>query len=149
MYNSRDMYVRLVQHFEGDALEKIMSLMNAVIKRTNAYRELDCDTYLRVHILCVHPSHQQKGVGAALLKVCVQVASSLGISAIGGIFTSGGAQSLALKLDFRLVAEIRYGRWVVDNRVVFDDSGKGNYSAAFMGTRVPREESHGELGDGK
>lgn len=140
----------LVQNFEGDALEKIMSLINALIKRTNAYRELDCDTYLRVYVLCVHPSHQQKGVGAALLKACVQVASTLGVPAIGGVFTSGLSQSLALKLGFRLVAEIRYSRWVVDDRVVFDDIGKGNYSAAFMGMRISREESPGEsLGGGK
>lgn len=142
------MYVRLIQNFEGDALEKIMSLINALIKRTNVYRELDCDTYLRVHVLCVHPSHQQKGVGAALLKACVQVASKLGMPAIGGVFTSGLSQSLALKLGFRLVAEIRYSRWVVDDRVVFDNTGKGNYSAAFMGMRIPHEESSGESLEG-
>jgi len=141
--------VRLIQNFEGDALEKIMGLVNALIKRTNAYKELDCDVYLRVHVLCVHPSYQHKGVGAALLKVCVQVTSTLDLRAIGGVFTSGPSQSLALKLGFRLIAEIRYSRWVVDDRVVFDDTGKGNYSAAFMGMRIPCEESHAELGDGK
>lgn len=126
-----------------------MGLINALIKRTNAYRELDCNAYLRIHVLCVHPSYQQKGIGTALLRVCVQVASTLGMPAIGGIFTSGLSQSLALKLGFRLVAEIRYSRWVVKDRVVFDDSGKGNYSAAFMGMRIPREESRAELGDRK
>ncbi|XP_011689090.1 PREDICTED: uncharacterized protein LOC105450781 isoform X2 [Wasmannia auropunctata] len=134
-----DTYNR-VQNFDGDALEKIMGLINALIKRSNMYTELDCDAYLRVHILCVHPSYQQKGVGAALLKTCVQIASTLGIPAIGSVFTSGLSQSLALKLNFRLIAEIRYSRWVVDDRVVFDDTGKGNYSAAFMGMRISRDE---------
>ncbi|KYM96734.1 hypothetical protein ALC62_12526 [Cyphomyrmex costatus] len=127
-----DTYNR-VQNFEGDALEKIMGLVNALIKRSNMYKEFDCDIYLRVHVLCVHPSYQQKGVGTALLKVCTQVASILDMSAVGAIFTSGLSQSLALKMGFRFIAEIRYSRWVVNDRVVFDDTGKGNYSAAFMG----------------
>ncbi|XP_011864465.1 PREDICTED: uncharacterized protein LOC105560190 [Vollenhovia emeryi] len=143
-----DTYNR-VQNFEGDALEKIMGLINALIKRANVHGTLGCDAYLRVHVLCVHPSHQQRGVGAALLRACVQVASTLGMPAIGGVFTSGPSQSLALKLGLRLVAEIRYSRWIVDDRVVFDDSGKGNYSAALMGTQIPREESRDVLGDGK
>jgi N-acetylglutamate synthase-like GNAT family acetyltransferase len=110
-----------------------MNLINTLIKQTNAYKELDCDTYFRVHILCVHPSYQQKGISMALLKACINVASTLDISAIGGVFTSGLSQSLALKLGFRLVSEIRYSRWIVDDQVIFDDPGKGNYSIAFMG----------------
>ncbi|XP_018045213.1 PREDICTED: uncharacterized protein LOC108685085 [Atta colombica] len=131
-----DVYNR-VQNFEGDALEKIMGLINALIKQSNAYKEFDCEIYFRVHVLCVHPSYQQKGIGAALLKVCIQVASKFDILAVGAIFTSGLSQSLALKLGFRLIAEIRYSRWVVGDRVVFDDTGKGNYSAAFMGIKIP------------
>ncbi|EGI65427.1 hypothetical protein G5I_06098 [Acromyrmex echinatior] len=133
-----DVYNR-VRNFEGDALEKIMGLMNALIKRSNVYEEFDCDLYFRIKVLCVHPSYQQKGVGTALLKVCIQVASKLGISVVGGIFTSGLSQSLALKLGFRLIAEIRYSRWVVEDRIVFDDTGKGNYSVAFMAIRTPCE----------
>ncbi|KYN40646.1 hypothetical protein ALC56_04955 [Trachymyrmex septentrionalis] len=133
-----DIYNRVL-NFEGDALEKIMGLINALIKRSNVYEEFDCDIYLRIHVLCVHPSYQQKGVATALLKVCIQVASKLDISAVGVVFTSGLSQSLALKLGFRLIAEIRYSRWVVEDRVVFDDTGKGNYSVAFMGIQTPRE----------
>lgn len=130
-----------LQSFEGNALEKIMSLISALIKQADAYKELECDTYSRVHILCVHPSYQQKNIGAALLNACVQVATTLNVSAIGGVFTSGHSQSLASKLGFCLISEIRYSRWIVDDHVVFDDTGKGNYSAAFMGMRIPTEES--------
>ncbi|XP_070155141.1 uncharacterized protein [Polyergus mexicanus] len=135
-----DTYNR-VQNFEGKALEKIMSLISALIKQTDAYKELECNVYFRVHILCVHPSYQQKNIGAALLNTCVQVASTLNLAAIGGVFASGRSQSLALKHGFRLVTEIRYSRWIIDDHVVFDDTGKGNYSAAFMGMRVSTEES--------
>lgn len=97
--------------------------------------------YLRVHVLCVHPSYQQKGVGTALLETCVQVASTLDAPAIGGVFTSAAGQSLAAKLGFANISEIRYSRWIVNEEVVFDDPGRGNYSAAFMGMRIPSEES--------
>ncbi|XP_029174494.1 uncharacterized protein LOC114943073 [Nylanderia fulva] len=135
-----DTYDR-VQNFEGKALEKIMGLIGALIKQTSAYKELECDAYFRVHILCVHPSYQQKDIGAALLNACIRIASTLNMTAIGGIFTSGRSQSLALKLGLHLISEIRYSRWVVDDQVMFDDTGKGNYSAAFMGIRISREES--------
>ncbi|XP_050451733.1 uncharacterized protein LOC126851627 [Cataglyphis hispanica] len=138
-----DTYNR-VQNFEGKALEKIMSLLSAVIKQADAYKELECDMYFRLHILCVHPSYRQKGVDDALLSACVQVASTLNLTAIGGIFTSGRSQSLVLKHGFRVVSEIRYSRWIVDDRVVFDDTGKGNYSAAFMGMQISIEESFRE-----
>lgn len=113
-----------------------MKLINTLIKQTNAYEELDCDAYFRVYLLCVHPSYQQKGIGTALLKACIDVAPTFDMPAIGGVFTSGLSQSLALKLGFRLISEIRYSRWIVDDQVVFDDPGKGNYSVAFMGMRI-------------
>lgn len=138
--NKSDTYDR-VQNFEGKALEKMMGLISALIRQTNVYKELECDEYFRIHILCVHPSHQQKNIGAALLNACIRVASTLNMTAIGGVFTSGRSQSLALKLGFHLVSEIRYSRWIVDDQVVFDDTGKGNYSAAFMGMRIFSEES--------
>lgn len=113
-----------------------MSLINTLIKQANAYKELGCDVYFRVHVLCVHPSYRQKDVDMALLKTCIEIASTLGVPAIGGVFTSGYGQSLALKLGFRLISEIRYSRWIVDDQIVFDDPGKGNYSAAFMGMKI-------------
>lgn len=132
--------IDLLQKFDGDALKDIMHLINTVVKQANVYEKFDCDAYLRVHILCVHPSYQKKGVGMSLLTTCVHVASTLNMPAIGGVFTSGLSQSLATKLGFDLVSEIRYSRWVVDDKVVFDDPGKGNYSAAFMGMKIPSEE---------
>ncbi|XP_014483698.1 PREDICTED: uncharacterized protein LOC106749100 [Dinoponera quadriceps] len=135
-----DTYNRVLK-FEGNTLENIMRLINAVIKQTNVYRELECEAYFRVHLLCVHPSYQKKGIGMSLLTTCVQVASTLKMSAIGGVFTSGLSQSLATKVGFSLISEIRYSRWVVNDNVVFDDPGKGNYSAAFMGMIISSQES--------
>ncbi|XP_067208541.1 uncharacterized protein [Linepithema humile] len=64
---------------------------------------------------------------------------------IDGVFTSGLSQSLAPKLGFRFVSEIRYSQWVVDNQIVFDDPGNGNYSAAFMRMQIPFQKSISKL----
>lgn len=118
-----------------------MGLINAVIKQADAYKELCCDVYLRVHVLCVHPSYREKGVGTALLRTCIQVASTLDMPAIGGVFTSSLSQSLAVKQGLRTISEIRYSRWTINDEVVFDDPGRGNYSAAFMGMRLTSDDS--------
>lgn len=117
-----------------------MQLKHAVIAGTNAYEWFGRDKYFRVYILCVHPSYHGKGIDVALLDACVQVAITLEMPAIGGIFTSGADQSMAQAAGFQILSEIRYGRWVVDDRVVFDDPGRGNYTAAFMGMLIPLEE---------
>ena len=128
------------QIFEGEVLHQIMQLKNTLITRTNAYEWFGHDKYFRVYILCVHPSYHGKGIDAALLDACVQVAITLEMPAIGGIFTSGADQSMAEAAGFQILSEIRYGLWIVDDRVVFDDPGRGNYTAAFMGMLIPYEE---------
>ncbi|KAK2583537.1 hypothetical protein KPH14_009492 [Odynerus spinipes] len=121
------------QELKGKALNKIMHLINAVISQTNAYDNFGHDEYFRVYLLCVHPTYQSKDVGFALLRACVHAARAMKLPAVGGIFTSGHNQTLAQKVGFSIVSEIRYSRWIVNDEVVFDDPGKGNYSAAFMG----------------
>lgn len=130
-----------MQTYEGDALQKIMHLLNTVVKQENVYKVLNCDMYLRIHIICVHPSYQEKGIDVALLKTSMETASAMSIPAVGGIFTSGASQTMADRLGFRLISEIRYGRWIVDNEIVFDDPGRGNYSAAFMALRIEADET--------
>lgn len=89
-----------------------------------------------MQILWVHPSYQGKGIEAALLNACVSLAISLELPAVAGIFTSGACQARAESLGFEKHAEIPYSRWIVNDRVIFDDPGRGNYSAAFMGKLV-------------
>ncbi|XP_076754263.1 uncharacterized protein LOC143425404 [Xylocopa sonorina] len=136
-----DTYCR-VQILEGDALRKIMHLQNTLLKQTNAHEMFGHPEYFCVYLLCVHPSYQNKGVEIAILNACVQVAASLKLPAIAGIFTSGAAQTRARSMGFELLSEIRYSSWLANDRIVFDDPGRGNYSAAIMGKLVqPQEDS--------
>ncbi|XP_076618901.1 uncharacterized protein LOC143340608 [Colletes latitarsis] len=140
-------YSRL-QVLEGKSLQKIMHLKNTLIVQTNAYERFGHDEYFRIYILQVHPSYHGKGIEIALLNACVQVARTLKMPAIGGIFTCGAGQARAESVGFQLFSEIRYSQWIINDHVVFDDPGKGNYSAAFMGMTISLEEdSNHELVD--
>ncbi|XP_076240035.1 uncharacterized protein LOC143182736 [Calliopsis andreniformis] len=134
-----DTYER-VQIFEGKTLKRIMHLQNTLIKETDVYEKFGHDNYLRIYILCVHPSYREKEIDITLLAVCMQVAITLKMPAIGGVFTSGASQSLARSVGYEMLWEIRYNQWIIDDHVVFDDPGRGNYSAAFMGQLVSLEE---------
>lgn len=119
-----------------------MHLLNTLIKQTNAHERFGQQEYYCVYVLCVHPSYREKGVEYALLNACVQVAVSLRIRAIGGLFTCGASQAWARSMGFELLSEIRYSLWILNDRIVFDDPGRGNYSAAMMGKLIaPEEES--------
>lgn len=142
--NRRPRFKRNVHVFQiiggGKCLENIMHLKHTLILRTNAYETFGHDKYFRIYILCVHPSYRGKGIELGILNACVQVARTLKMPAIGGIFTSGESQSFAESCGFRQFAEIHYSQWIVNERVIFDDPGRGNYSVAFMGMLISHEE---------
>ncbi|XP_076389861.1 uncharacterized protein LOC105662944 isoform X2 [Megachile rotundata] len=129
-----------VQIIEGETLKKIMHLRNSLTLQTKAHEKFGHNEYVTVYILYVHPSYQGKGVEVALLNACVQEAITLKMPAIGGIFTCGKSQAQAEQVGFELISEIRYSQWIIDDRIVFDDPGRGNYTAAFMGKVIQLEE---------
>ncbi|XP_076279073.1 uncharacterized protein LOC143208487 [Lasioglossum baleicum] len=138
-----DVYNR-AQIFEGTKFNNIMHLMNTLILQTDPYEKFGQPEYFRIYLICVHPSYQEKDVEVALLDACVQAAKSLNFLSIGGIFTSGASQTKARCSGFTLFSEIRYSRWVVEDRVVFNDPGRGNYSAAFMGMSITIEDEESQ-----
>lgn len=105
-----------------------------IVKQINPYKKLGCDMILRIYIICVHESYQSKGLESILLENCIRVAIASKILAVVGIFTSNDSQKLAEKYSFKVLNEIHYGRWIVDDEIVFINPGMGNYSVAFMGT---------------
>ncbi|KAF7380988.1 hypothetical protein HZH68_015863 [Vespula germanica] len=121
------------QVLTGRSLEDIILLINEVTNQSDIYVKFKQDSYLRIYILCVHPTYKNKGVETALLRAFIQAARAMKLAAIGGVFTSGYNQLLAEQIGFKILSEIRYNRWIVNDTVVFDDPGKGNYSVAFMG----------------
>ncbi|XP_023290723.1 uncharacterized protein LOC105694443 [Orussus abietinus] len=133
-----DTYDR-VQILRGEALEMVMHLMSALLNQARVHDYYNCTKIYRVNVICVHPSYQQKGLITSLLEACVQVAVSMQVPVLAGFFTSGASQSIGHNLGFEILSEIRYSRWIVDDEIVFDDPGIGNYSAAFMAMRTPTD----------
>lgn len=121
-----------------------MLLRNTLVKETDAYEKFGHDKHIRIDILCVHPSYQEKGVDIALLDASIQLAITLKMPAIAGIFTSGDSQTKAQTVGFEILWEIRYSQWIVDDYVVFDDPGRGNYAAAFMGKLLSVKEENND-----
>lgn len=131
------MIVFFFKIFQGGAVEKIMHLNNTLIKKADVYTQLETEIYLRIYILCVHPSYLSKGLKSGLLEAFIQMAIALEIPAIGGIFSSGDDQKLAANLGFKLLLEIPYSQWSLNGEIIFDNPGSGNYSVAFMAMQTP------------
>lgn len=60
---------------------------------------------------------------------------------VAGVFTTTEDQEIAENVEFTKHVEIAYNNWIVDDEVVFDDPGVGNYSAAFMFMLTPDEQT--------
>ncbi|XP_046742023.1 uncharacterized protein LOC124408828 isoform X2 [Diprion similis] len=135
-----EVYNRM-QVLKGEALPKILHLKNTLIKQAEIYKTLNIEEYLMIYILSVHPSFERKGVRAALIQATISVGRTLKSPIIFGIFTSKVDQEVAETLNFETFSIIQYSRWIVDDEVVFDDPGIGNYSAALMGFVVPKEQN--------
>lgn len=121
-----------------------MNLRTTLIKEAKIYETLNIGEYLKIYILSVHPSYEKKGVKSALIEALIAVGRSLKLPAIFGIFTSKIDQDLAESLNLKIFSEIQYSRWIVDDEVVFDNPGIGNYSAALMSVFIPDEPTEEE-----
>ena len=122
-----------------------MSLKSVLVIEADAYNKFNVERYLRIYILCVHPSYEKNNLSAELLFATYQLAKSLELAAIAGIFTSAKTQSIAAEVGLQILAEINYESWIIDEKIVFDDSRSGNYSAAFMGKLTPDEKAQEEI----
>ncbi|KAG7296662.1 hypothetical protein JYU34_020507 [Plutella xylostella] len=88
---------------------------------------------------------QEKGIGKLMLKAAIELTKSAGVPAAAGIFTTGRGQAIADQLGFQKFNEVYYSRYLVDDKIVFSDTGVGNYSAALMAYRIPEVEEAEEL----
>ncbi|XP_011306801.1 uncharacterized protein [Fopius arisanus] len=132
-------YSRMQIH-EGEVLEKIMDFKNTLVKQADVHNYFNCREIFRLYILCVHPSYRSKGLGTALLEAFILMAIALQMPAIVALLTSGVTQELAMRLGFKVLNEIQYSRWILNDKAVFINPGVGNYSAALFGMLTPSME---------
>lgn len=114
-----------------------MNLKNALISKSNIYKQLNVSKIFRIYIVCVHPSYKHRDVYTDLLEACIELAIVNDVPAVVGMFTSNDTQQLSHTIGFNILSEINYGHWKVNHEIVFNNPGIGNYSVALMGMSTP------------
>ncbi|XP_044729494.1 uncharacterized protein LOC123292847 [Chrysoperla carnea] len=130
-----------VRFLEGDSVRKIIKIWSLIIARSNVFQYFDTDCVLRNYILCVKPRFRRKGIGRQLMLTSFELAASLEMGAVMGIYTTGALQQMGKSLGMEILAEIFYIDYIIDGEMVFDDPGAGNYTIALMARRVEPTET--------
>ncbi|CAG4945076.1 unnamed protein product [Parnassius apollo] len=115
----------------------VVTFYNEIEKPVNIFDELGVRRYLKIYILALKARYRHRGLANEMLKAAIALASSANVPAIAGIFTTSRGQVIAEKLGFVKYNEIYYIRYLIDDKIVFTDTGLGNYGAAFMAYRIP------------
>ncbi|XP_063373384.1 uncharacterized protein LOC134661307 [Cydia amplana] len=123
----------------------VMKFYNEVEKPVDLFEKLGVKKYLKVYIMALKHRYRHRGIGAELLKATFPLAASGFIPAVTGIISTGHMQKEAEKLGFQKFNEIYYVRYLIDDEILFWDTGLGNYGAALMGYRLPDVEEIPEL----
>ncbi|KAK1127746.1 hypothetical protein K0M31_003234 [Melipona bicolor] len=127
----------LVKKEQGETLRQILLLRNYVVAKAQFYKVTNVDKFVCVDVLCVKPDHQNNGVGTALLRSCVARASYLAAACVGQ-FTSGAAQTIANRLDFKMLYQLPYEQ--LSKRKsrfeIFQACYPENYSIACMAVQL-------------
>lgn len=114
-----------------------MSLKSALIVQSDAYKVFNADDYLRIYLICVHPSYEKKNLSKDLLYAVYEEAAALNIKAVAGMFTSAKDQKTASEVGFKFMSEIHYNNWKVKDENFSGNPGTDNYSVSFMGRLTP------------
>lgn len=112
-----------------------MSLKNSLIIQSDAYNVFNTDNYLRIYLICVHPS--SKNLIQDLLYSSYELTAALNLKAVAGIFTKTRDQKAAIKIGFKFISEIQYNNWITKDDNIRGNPGINNNSVAFMGRIIP------------
>ncbi|KAL0810862.1 hypothetical protein ABMA28_010166 [Loxostege sticticalis] len=123
----------------------VMTFYNAIEKPVNIFEKLGVRKYFKVYILALKKRYRHRGIAKEMLKSAFGLAASANVPAIAGIFTTGRSQQIATEIGFEKFNEIYYIRYLIDDQIVFWDTGLGNYGAALMGYRIPDVEEQLEM----
>ncbi|XP_073960813.1 uncharacterized protein isoform X1 [Choristoneura fumiferana] len=123
----------------------VMTFYNAIEKPVDIYQKLGVRRYFKVYLVALKPRYRHRGIAKEMLKAAFLLAASANIPAVAGIFTTGNMHKKAEELGFEKYNEIYYVRYLINDEIVFWDTGLGNYGAALMAYRLPNVEEPPEL----
>ncbi|XP_052751026.1 uncharacterized protein LOC128200732 [Galleria mellonella] len=123
----------------------VMTFYNEIEKPVCLYEKLGVRKYFKVYVLALKSRYRHRGIAKEMLKAAIPLAASANVPAIAGVFTTARSQQIAEELGFEKFNEIYYIRYLIDEQIVFCDTGLGNYGAALMGYRIPNVEESQEL----
>ncbi|XP_049881154.1 uncharacterized protein LOC126377463 [Pectinophora gossypiella] len=115
----------------------VMTFYNAIEKPVCIFEKLNCKRYLKIYVLALKMRYRHRGIAKDLIKAGMDLAASAFVPVMAGIFTSGRSQQIADELGFEKYNEIYYIRYLIDDQIVFWDTGTGNYGASIMAYRIP------------
>ncbi|XP_030025652.2 uncharacterized protein LOC115444130 [Manduca sexta] len=123
----------------------VMKFYNEIEKPVNIYEKLGVKRYFKVYIVALKGRYRHRGIAKEMLKAAVALSASASVPALSGIFTTARLQQIAEEIGFTKLNEIYYIRYLIDEQIVFWDTGLGNYGAALMAYRIPDVEEPQEL----
>ncbi|XP_018332795.1 uncharacterized protein LOC108742207 isoform X1 [Agrilus planipennis] len=123
---------------EGESLKKCLQVKNYINRKVDVYEHFNVDAFLRFYAVCIAPTYRKKALGFTMMKCGVDVARSLKMPVILGIFTNFKLQKLAKRLGMEVIKEVNYVDWRDEqHELIFSDPGPGNYTIALMACYTP------------
>ncbi|OWR42804.1 seminal fluid protein CSSFP038 [Danaus plexippus plexippus] len=116
---------------------QVITFYREIEKGANLFEKLDVKRYLKIYVLALKARYRHRGIAKEMLKAAIGLSESANVPAISGIFTTGRGQQIAEELGFEKFNELYYIRYIINDEIVFWDTGLGNYGAALMAYRIP------------
>ncbi|CAH2268348.1 uncharacterized protein LOC120625317 [Pararge aegeria] len=124
---------------------KVVTFNRAIEKPVDLFDKLGVRRYFKIYLLALKTRYRHRGLGKEMLKAAIALSENANVPAISGIFTTARGHQMADELGFEKFNELFYVRYLIDNEIVFWDTGLGNYGAALMAYRIPSVEEPQEI----
>ncbi|KAF2901293.1 hypothetical protein ILUMI_04891 [Ignelater luminosus] len=127
-----------VQLVHGTAMKQCIGLRAHISRKIDLFAKFNCESFLRYYDLCILPEYRGDGLGHFMLRCGFNIARSMNVPLVMGLFTNTALQQLAKQLGMETLFEVNYSDWRdLEGEVVFNNPGKGNYTCALMAGLVP------------
>ncbi|XP_047539448.1 uncharacterized protein LOC125072796 [Vanessa atalanta] len=129
----------------NDKYTTVMKFYKDIETPVDLFEKLGVKRFFKIYILALKSRYRHRGIAKEMLKAAIALSASASVPAVTGIFTTSRSQQIADELGFEKHHELFYVRYLIDEQIVFWDTGIGNYGAALMAYRIPSVEEPQEL----